>query len=673
MRLGFNNGTFTGRDILVMAACGLALTLAGCGQAEDAGSSAKSSADSGAANWNGGGTTGGETTGSQGADAGTASEDTTNGGWGTNGGTTGETTGETTGGGSGTGTTTGGNPNVGENGECMASCLGKQCGPDGCGGTCGWCSGDMSCQAGACTDVAGCTPACAGAMVGEADGCGGVCSGSGFGIGLVPGGAQDADYFKSQVLAGQIPDAALLPIEGWLNQHGTALPAPLYDRLVTLHGFVGLFYDPAVGEPTVALQLGMNSGLSPDAIEEGKFNLSVVVDRSGSMNGDGKIEFVREGLLEMLDSLDGDDLLSVVVYSTTAKVALPPTPVNAENLNEIIAVIKAITPGGKTNLAGGLKLGYEQVMKNIADKSRTPRVILLSDGIANEGITDEGSILTLSNSYNDAGVGVTTIGVGQDLNFSLLHLLASQGNGNFYFLDDAEKLSQVFSEEIKYLLTPVADNLKLWFSLPDGFGVEDVYGFEYKEKDGEFHLLGPSPQYTVSGGEVVEEPPAGGGEEPNVAISTVFASKKNGLLMIKLQSPSGNKLQDFEDMTLSTVYYSYELAGTGEVEAFDTDINVGPMAYDTEGGYHYFSGAIMQKNFCVLRAGLAMKTAVTLFNEDPEGGLQGAITQLAQAKTFCTGINVQLNDTQLVEDLALIGTLMDNICEAAGCEDPAGQ
>jgi len=557
------------------------------------------------------------------------------------------------------GPTTGGDTGPGD--QCVPQCTGKQCGPDGCGGSCGWCGGGESCQDGSCVDVGECVVDCAGKMVGVEDGCGGLCSGSGFGIGLVPGGAQDAGYFKSQVLAGNVPTADLLPIEGWLTEHGTALPPPKTDRLVTLHGFVGLFYDPAEGEPTVALQLGMNSGLSPDQIEEGKFNLSVVVDRSGSMDADGKMAFVKEGLVKMLDALDGDDTLSIVTYSTTAKIALPPTAVTPENKPEILELINGLSTGGKTNLFGGLKLGYEQVMKNVAKKELTPRVILLSDGVVNEGVTDHDAILAGSKSYNDAGIGLTTIGVGQDFNFDLMHLLATQGSGNFYFLDTAEKLEQVFQEEIKYLLTPVADNLQVWFSLPDGFGVEDIYGFDYKQKDGEFHLLGPAPQYTVDGGEVVDEQPTGG-EEPNVAVSTLFASKKNGLLMVKLTSPSANKLKDYDNMTLSTVYYTYELVDTGEVEAWDVDIAVGSLEYDDGDGFHYFSGATMQKNFCVLRAGLAMKSAVALFHEQGEDGIQGAITQLNQAGTFCTGINTILNDARIVEDVALMKTLMDNIC-----------
>ena len=568
------------------------------------------------------------------------------------------------------GTVGGGRGNTGENGECLPTCTGKQCGPDGCGGSCGWCSGDDSCQAGVCTAVPGCKPECADQMIGVDDGCGGVCSGSGMGIGLVPGGAQDAAYFVSQVMAGEVPLPEHLPIEGWLTEHDTALPPPQTDRLVTMHAFVGLFYDPVEGAPTVALQLGMNSGLSPEAIEEGRFNLSVVVDRSGSMDDAGKIEFAKEGLLLMLDTLDEQDLLSIVTYSNQAAVLLPPTPVTAANRPSIEQAISSIQTGGGTNLWAGLKLGYEQVLTSIAKSEYTPRVILLSDGLVTSGITDQASILAGSKAYNDEGIGITSIGVGKDIAFDLMHLLAAQGNGNFYFLDTAAKLQQVFQEELEYLLTPVADNLKVWFTLPDAFGVEDVYGFEYKHSDGEFHLLGPSPVYSVgASGEVLVDPPDPS-ESPNVTVSTLFASKKNGLLMVKLDSPDPEALLGFENSTLGKVFYSYELVDTAEVEAWDADLTIGSMEYDDADGFQYFSGAVMQRNFCILRAGLAMKQAVTLVHASGEAGISPAIQALAFAKTFCTGVGVQLADPKIDEDVALLEKLMENIC-AGICQDPA--
>ncbi len=546
-------------------------------------------------------------------------------------------------------------------GSCVPVCDGKQCGPDGCGGSCGWCSGNDSCQDGVCVLVAGCVPACAGKMIGLEDGCGGVCAGSGMGIGLAPGGAQDAAYFRALVQQGQVPSPDVLPIEGWLTEHGTSLPPPQTDRFVSLHGFLGLFYDPADAAPTVALQLGMNSAVPPEAIEAGRFNLCVVVDKSGSMHGD-KMEMTRAGLLQMLDALDEDDYLSIVTYDDTAQLALPPQKLTDKA--KATAVIQGIMAGGSTNIHQGLSLGYEQVMKHIADQGAMPRVMLVSDGVATAGIMETPAILAMSGSYNAEGIGLTTIGVGQDFNFELMHLLATQGLGNFYFIESGAKLAQVFTEEIHYLLTPVANNLRLWFRLPDGFGVEDVYGFEYAEEDGEFHLLGPKPQYTVEPGGTPTDPGQGGGETPQVAVSTLFASKKNGLVMVKVATPGVGPVKALEGLHFASLHYAYDLVETGETESFDLDVPLGAMDFDADGGFSHFSGAIMQRNFCVLRAGLAMKEAARLFHEAPDqaASRSAAIAQLATATTLCEGINLVVNDPRLTEDVALMAQLMDNVC-----------
>ena len=560
-------------------------------------------------------------------------------------------------------------------GGCNPNCQGKQCGPDGCGGSCGGCSAQASCQEGACVTVDGCTPACAGLMVGEDDGCGGVCSGGGFGIGLKPGGAQDVGYFRFLVEQGEVPDPEFFPIEGFLNEHDTSLPAPDYSMLVTLHAFVGLFYDPQADEPLITMQLGLNSGMDPAEIAEKHFNLVVVVDASGSMGSAGKLDFVKEGLHLMLDSLDENDTLAIVTYDSSSQVVLGRTAVTEESKPSIAAVIEAITPGSSTNLYAGMHAGYELAMQGITDGEALHRIMLLSDGVVNEGIEDLDTILLKSKEYNDEGIGITTIGVGLDFNFDLMYKLANQGMGNFYFLDDGEKLVSVFQHELEYLLTPVADNLKISFSLPKGFFVEEIYGFDYKMEGSEVVLMGPSEQYKVV-------PPGtnpGGGEnnngEADVAVSTLFASEKNGLLMVKIGAESGDIFDAWEAMDFATISYSYDLINEGSTESASKTVALGSLSYfaedDPDSGKAYYTGPIMQRNFCVLRSALAVREACGLFHEEPPD-VEGAVKQIADATTFCNGINMALDapDPALIEDVDFMNKVKENICSVAECAFP---
>jgi len=562
-----------------------------------------------------------------------------------------------------------GNDNNGEEG-CVPDCDKKQCGPDGCGGSCGWCSAQTSCQGGACITVAGCTPECAGKMIGEDDGCGGVCSGGGFGIGLKPGGAQDVGYFRKLVAEGEVPLSEFFPIEGYLNEHDTPLPVPNYDMLATLHAFVGLFYDPQVDEPLIAMQLGLNSGLSPEEIEASPFNLVVVVDVSGSMNDAGKLDFVRTGLELMVDSLDANDKLTIVAYDTIATVRLGPTFVTDDAKPEIVQIIQNLKSGGSTNIHDGLLKGYEMAMQGITDSEAMHRVLFLSDGLASAGNTNTQDILNMSAQYNDLGIGITTLGVGTDFAFDLMYELANQGNGNFYFLDDGDKMVDVFQHELEYLLTPVADNLKIAFTLPKNFFVESIYGFDFEQVGDEVVLLGPSPQYSITDPDAT--PGGGPGNGGGVAVSTLFASKKNGILMVKIGSDAPDIFTAFQNLDFAKVTYSYELSKKGTTEYGETIVQTGTLSYFAEDGdgspMAYFTGPIMQRNFCILRAGLAIRTAVDLYHQDSMD-LTGAISQLNDAMTFCNGINLTFDskDSVIEEDVEFMQDLMDNMCALQEC------
>ena len=228
----------------------------------------------------------------------------------------------------------------------------------------------------------------------------------------------------------------------------------------------------------------------------------------------------------------------------------------------------------------------------------------------------------------------------------------------------------VFQHELEYLLTPVADNLKISFTLPKDFFVESIYGFDFEQVGDEVVLLGPSPQYSVT---PPDGTPGGGpGNGGGVAVSTLFASKKNGLLMVKIGSTAPNIFTAFQNLDFAKVTYSYELTNNGTTEYGETIVTTGSLSYFEEDGdgspMAYFSGPIMQRNFCILRAGLAIRTAVDLYHQEVMD-VTGAISQLNDAMTFCNGINLALSaeDPALEEDVEFMQDLMDNICTEQQC------
>lgn len=122
-------------------------------------------------------------------------------------------------------------------------------------------------------------------------------------------------------------------------------------------------------------------------------------------------------------------------------------------------------------------LGYQEALKNYR-KNSTNRVILLTDGIANQGVTDPKSIAKASLGYNDRGIDLSTIGVGLDLNKDLLRDLAKSGRGLNHFVADAADVEKVFVKELQSLISPVATEPNLEIEYGSGLVLDKVYGYE---------------------------------------------------------------------------------------------------------------------------------------------------------------------------------------------------
>jgi len=193
-------------------------------------------------------------------------------------------------------------------------------------------------------------------------------------------------------------------------------------------------------------------------------NLSVVLDRSGSMAG-AKIEKARQAAMELLDHLAPGDIFSFVTYSDSAEVVFAAQEI--ESKEAIKRRIARVHASGSTALYAGVKLGAEEVKKNLSSK-RINRVILLSDGLANVGPSSTRELRQLGNSLSERGISVTTIGVGDDYNEDLMAGLAEASDANYYYVKDTEKLPEIFAKELGELMTVVARDVRIEIICPDG-------------------------------------------------------------------------------------------------------------------------------------------------------------------------------------------------------------
>ncbi len=189
--------------------------------------------------------------------------------------------------------------------------------------------------------------------------------------------------------------------------------------------------------------------------ERRPLNLSLVIDRSGSMAGVPLKNAVRAAQA-LVEQLLPTDMLSVVVYDDQVQTILEPQLVT--NKAAVSAALDQIRPGGTTNLSGGWLKGCEHALSGGGTDS-VRRVLLLTDGQANAGVTDPQILTKTAQQKAEAGVVTTTLGFGTHFNEDLLIGMARASGGNFYFIQSYDDAADVFKIELDSLKSVAVQNL----------------------------------------------------------------------------------------------------------------------------------------------------------------------------------------------------------------------
>ena len=188
-------------------------------------------------------------------------------------------------------------------------------------------------------------------------------------------------------------------------------------------------------------------------------NLTFLVDVSGSMGWNGGFEMAKAGLKMLVDKLRPEDRVAIVTYANGTRVLLGSTP-GAEK-ERIRAAIDGLVSGGGTAGGAGIQLAYEEAKKNF-DRKANNRVILITDGDFNVGISDPKLLEEFIATKRESGIFLTVLGVGrgnyQDAN---MKKLSTAGNGNYAYLDSVLEAKKVMMNEFGGTLFTVAKDVKL--------------------------------------------------------------------------------------------------------------------------------------------------------------------------------------------------------------------
>lgn len=234
--------------------------------------------------------------------------------------------------------------------------------------------------------------------------------------------------------------------------------------------------------------LSLEAPLAPNRSERLPVNIALVIDRSGSMSGE-PLASACEAAAYVLRQLGPKDRFSVVTFEDEVDVVVAATAATPRAVASAVAAIERIHIGGCTDLGAGWLTGCGQVADHL-DREAVNRAFLLTDGLANRGITGHDALCEHARELRARGISTSTFGLGPHFDEVLLAGMAEAGGGNFHFIEHSEMIPSVFRQELGEGLEIVAPEARLCVTVPAGVHVTSLnrYPLRAGEAAGEYVL-----------------------------------------------------------------------------------------------------------------------------------------------------------------------------------------
>jgi Ca-activated chloride channel homolog len=254
---------------------------------------------------------------------------------------------------------------------------------------------------------------------------------------------------------GQLPPRDAVRIEELINYFTYAYPSPSGDRPIA----ASIAATAAPWNPQHRLvRIGVKAR-QIDAARRPASNLVFLIDVSGSMNMPQKLPLLKSALKLLVDQIGENDTVSIVTYAGGTRVAL--TPTSGDRKDVIARTIDDLQAGGSTNGSAGIQLAYREAAEGFI-RGGTNRVILMTDGDFNVGISDAGELTRLIEQRAKSGVFLSVLGFGMgNLKDSTMERLADKGNGHYAYIDTLAEARKVLVEQMTGTLVTIAKDVKI--------------------------------------------------------------------------------------------------------------------------------------------------------------------------------------------------------------------
>ncbi len=356
----------------------------------------------------------------------------------------------------------------------------------------------------------------------------------------------------------------------------------------------------------LALQIAVTS---PDAVADRlPMSVTLVLDTSGSMEG-SPIELERAAVKAIAATLRQGDIVSAVTWSVGQTAMLDGYTVTAPNDPTLVNLADSLQASGGTDLNGGLQAGYA-LAKQYKAPGRINRVILISDGQANVGVTEEEIIGAAANDQDAEGIYLVGVGVGDGINDTLMDTVTDAGRGAYIYLDSPEEAARMFVDRFPETVQVAARDVRIELTLPPYFKIQKFYGEEYS----------PDP----------------------AKVRTQHLAPNDSMMLYQIIHPCDPALPSANDPYKVVVTWKDPLNGASQSATQDTTL--GALGID-DGN--------LSKAAAIIAYTEAVKALPPLAPAD-------RIATLQDAQTFVKSVDPSAADPDLVEIDSLLGQLILN-------------
>lgn len=261
-------------------------------------------------------------------------------------------------------------------------------------------------------------------------------------------------YMRREINEGSKPSAGAVRLEEYVNYFSYNYARPAQGEQLALSG--SLFDCPWNGAHKL-----FTVGVAAEEVEMSGVSNNVVflIDVSGSMYGSDRLGLIQQAFTMLLENLNDSDRVSIVTYASGVRTALDGA--RGSEKTKIANVLQDLEASGSTNGAGGLQLAYDVAQKHFISGGNN-RVILATDGDFNVGISGKDDLKEFISQKRESGIYLSVLGVGMlNTNDTTMNTLATNGNGNYAYLDSVSEARKVLVNELGGTFNVVAKDAKI--------------------------------------------------------------------------------------------------------------------------------------------------------------------------------------------------------------------